>query len=464
MFPARLSTGLLLPGACVALSACAPALRLETAPPLASTEWSAPTVPAVATEPRGNLGAAFGSETLAELIERGRRGSPEVGIAAARVDQARALLRVARAAMLPTVSLSAGLSGTRSSRAAVDPYDFSEGFGGVDVAYDLDLFGGAAAGRRANRERLGAALLDREALLIVIEAEIARAWLQRATLSDRIELVERNIVQAVELERIIRARLNAGDASRVDLGLQTIQVRQLQAEKVRLEQALGNTRTALAVLVGEEAPRFTSAPGALAALEIPAFDPGSPGELLVRRPDIRAAEARIAAAGGDVSQARAAFFPRLRLSASGLGQAASLGNPITSLLSIGADLLAPIFNRGRLRGEYALATAQQRESVELYRRTLLTALAEVEDAMSAVDRSAARERLILDMVEEARLTARLSRLQYIGGEADLRQVLDAEERLIAAEDARAIVLQQRLEAAVDMFRATGGRLESQNQA
>lgn len=193
------------------------------------------------------------------------------------------------------------------------------------------------------------------------------------------------------------------------------------------------------------------------AFAIPAFAPGSPGELLVRRPDIRASEARIQAAGGDVTAARAAFFPRLRLSASGLAQAASLGGPVGTILSIGADLLAPIFNRGRLHGEFDAASARQRESVELYRRDLLNALAEVENAISAGNRSREREQLILQSVEEARLTSRLARLSYIEGESDLRYVLDAESLLVQAEDARALALQQRLEAAIDLFRATGGR-------
>src|SRR5687768_7321786 len=99
MFPARFSSCLLVSGVCLALPGCAPSLQLETAPPLASTGWSATGEAAVAAEPRGNLGAAFGSGPLAGLIERGRRDSPDAGIAAARVDQARALLRVARAAM-----------------------------------------------------------------------------------------------------------------------------------------------------------------------------------------------------------------------------------------------------------------------------------------------------------------------------------------------------------------------------
>lgn len=431
-------------------------MHLQGAPPILSSDWSVPQG-SVATHGRSHLGAALGSGELTGLIDRALVQNPDVGIAGARIDQARALLRVARAAMLPTVTASAGLSGARTDR-PTDPFDLSEGFAGLDISYEVDAFGRGSAERRAGRERLRAAELDRHAVLVAVEAEVARAYVQRAALSARTALLDRNITQAAELERIIRARLEAGAATRVDLGLQTIQLRQLETERVRLAEALDLTRTALAVLTGEEAPRFASVPADLGAFTLPSFSPGSPGELLVQRPDVRAAEARILAAGGDVARARAAFFPRLRLSASGLVQAASLGGPLGSLMSIGADLLAPIFNRGALHGEFDAASARQRESVELYRRDLLAALAEVENALSSGRRSEERELLILQVLDEARLTARLARLSYIEGEADLRQVLDAESLLVQAEDARAIVLQQRLEAAIDLFRATGGRI------
>jgi outer membrane protein TolC len=271
-------------------------------------------------------------------------------------------------------------------------------------------------------------------------------------------LLDQNIAQATELERIIGVRFRAGEANRVDLGLQTIEVRQLETEKLRLVQALDETRTALAVLTGEEAPRFASAPAAIDALTPPALAPGQPSDVIVRRPDIRAAEARIQAAGGDVDRARAAFFPRLTLSARGLVQAATLSSPLNTSYSLGAGLLAPIFDRGRLRADLEFAGGVQAESVQLYRQVLLNSFAEVENALSAVERAGAREALLEQIVAEAQLTARLSRLQYVEGEADLQSVLDAQSGLIEAEDARAIARQERLEAAIDLYRAMGGTL------
>lgn len=441
----------------VLASACAPAVELRPRPEVQSADWTgaAPAVPASPAH-RPTLGAALGEPELQRLLALAAERNADVAAAAARIERARAQLGIARASMLPVVTGSAGISRTETDNRGGPVFNFSQGFAGLDVAYDLDLFGRERAGRRAARARLAAASFDRDAAALIVETEVARAYVQHAALADRIALLERNIAQARELERIIGVRLRLGDATRVDTGLQTIQVRQLEAERVRLIESLVRTRNALAVLVGEEAPRFSVPRSSLSAFTMPLVAPVQPGELLVRRPDVRAAEARIAAAEGDVAQARAAFLPRLRLSASALGQAATLGGPIGATVSIGSDLLAPIFNRRRLRGELGTAAADQAESVELYRGALLTALAEAENGLSAVVHSRDREALLIQIVDEARTTARLARLQYLEGEADLQRVLDAEQLLVRAEDARAVALQQRLEAAIDLYKALGG--------
>jgi len=457
--PALMALERILATASLALlaPACAPSVEMRPRPEVQSSGWREQ-APAAEAGParRPSLGAALGDAELQRLLERAASHNADVAAAAARVQRARAQLGIARASMLPVVTGSAGISRTETDNRGGSLFNFSQGFAGLDISYDIDLFGRHSASRRAGRARLAAAAFDRDATALVVETEVARAWVQLAALADRIVLLDRNIGQARELDRIIAVRLRLGDATRVDTGLQAIQVRQLEAERLRLAESLARTRNALAVLVGEEAPRFAVRETGLSAFSVPDVAAVQPGELLVRRPDVRAAEARIAAAEGDVAQARAAFLPRLRLSASALGQAATLGGPLGATLSIGSDLLAPIFNRRRLRGELGVAAADQAESVELYRGALLEALAEAENGLSAVAHSSAREAMLIDIVEEARTTARLARLQYLEGEADLQRVFDAEQLLVRAEDARAIALQERLEAAIDLYKALGG--------
>ena len=437
----------------VCLAACAPQMQLAKPAQVHSADWQAAEAPGPRVE---SLGAAFGSNELQALIDRALAANADIGAARARVAQARAQLKVARAATLPVVNASAGLSATQTDNTGGSAFDFSAGSAGVDVSWDADLFGGARAGRRAALSRAEAAAFDRDAAALAVEAEVARAFVQHAILSERIALLDRNLASARELDRIIRIRLREGEGTKVETGLQSIEVRQLEAERLRLTEAQVQTRNALAVLVGDEAPLFRSPDAELAALAVPEIGAGQPAELLVRRPDVRAAEARIRAASGDVEQARAAFLPNLTLTASALGQAASLSGPYGLTLATGAALLAPIFNGGRLRGQFALATAQQAETVELYRGALLTALAEAENALTAVAATRARQALLEQVVAEARTTARLTRLQYIEGEADLRFMIDAQQMLVQAEDARAIATQERMNAAIDLYRALGG--------
>jgi NodT family efflux transporter outer membrane factor (OMF) lipoprotein len=455
MIHGRSHSGMLAAGLTLLAAGCAPTPRLAVAPEIYSADWRPrPAQAAVDAAPARSLGAAFGSSALEAVTARAMAANPDLSIAAARIEQARAQLRIAKADSMPAAFASAGLSSARSN-ANVGASDFKEGSAGLDISYEVDLFGRVKAAKKAARARFDAVQFDRDAVALAVQADVARSFVQLAALARRLELLDRSIDRARELLRIIEVRQRLGEATKVDTGLQAIQLRQLEVQRERLAEARARTLNALSLLAGEEAPSFSAPVDDLAALSVPVVPAVLPAELLVRRPDILAAEARIRGARGDVAQARAAFLPRLRLSLGGFA-ASGFGGPIETVISAGASLLAPIFDGGRLRGNFDFASAAQVESVELYRKTLLTALRESEDALSGVDRSRAREALLAEIVRQATETARLARLQYVGGDADLRWVLDAESRLAEAEDAHALALQERLEAAIDLYRAFGG--------
>ena len=436
---------------------CAPQIELASPATVQSAAWRGQSAPVLAPMPASApLAAGLRSPQAQALVARALAANADLAVAAARVEQARAQLRIARSAALPVIGASAGVSQTRTDDSGNSLFDFSNGVAGLDVSWEIDLFGRLAAGRRAERARYAAAAFDRDAVALAVEAETVRAFVQHATLGARIGLIERSIASARELERIVEVRRRHGVATRVDSGIAAIEARQLEVERSRLVQARARTANALAVLVGSEAPTFAPPEAALDTLAVPAIAAVQPPELIVRRPDIRAAEARIAAAAGDVARARAAFLPQLTLSAGAIGQAASFGGPLGATLSVGAGLLAPIFDRARLNGQLAVAGAVQRESVESYRGALLGALREAQDALTAAVEAQSRHALLDAIVEEARLTARLARVQFVEGEADLQTVLDAEQRLVAVEDALAVARQERLEAAIDAYRAMGG--------
>jgi NodT family efflux transporter outer membrane factor (OMF) lipoprotein len=444
--------------AALSLSACSapPRPELAIAPSVLSSDWG----PGAAAGPNDAVGletgwSAFRSPELTALIARARAANTDIAIARARILQARGQLGVARAAGIPSVGLSGTADALRTSSRTGVAFT-NDHSAGLDIAWDLDLFGANRAGKRAALARLVASQFDRDATELAVESEVARAYVAWATLTDRLIILDRALANARELERIIAIRRKEGVATRVDLGLQTIEVRRYDSQRSEMAEARGHALNALALLVGEEAPRFHLAEAKLDGFAYPDFRPVQPGELLVRRPDIEAAEARIHAAQGDVDRARRAFLPSISISAHSLGQGLAAGGPLQAVLSASASILSPIFSGGRLRGNLMSASGAQIESVETYRAALLTATREGADALTGLDESRRRMTLLAESLEEARVTARLARRQYVEGAADLQTVLNAERGLLDLEDAHALAAQDRLDAAIDLYKAMGG--------
>jgi outer membrane protein TolC len=291
-----------------------------------------------------------------------------------------------------------------------------------------------------------------------VTTELARAFVARATLRARIALSDRSIAQALELQRIVELRRREGVATDVDVGLQVIRIGELRIERDRVQESFDQTRVAIALLVGAEAPGFRSIPAEIHYFVVGSVALPAPSALASSRPDVQAAEARIQAAGGDVAQARAAFFPRLDLSV-GRGATLLTAGPLSGL-TIGADLLAPIFARNRLKGNLAAAAAAQRESVQTYRAALVGALAEAENALSAAAHARTRGNILAKLDVQMERTVDLARSQYLAGEADLRHLIDAQDYLIAAKDAQLVNLQEQLDAAILLYKVSCNRPSS----
>lgn len=436
------------------LAGCAPAPRIAVAEPVFATEWSRQS--GVQSPERGvvaaDLATLLSSPELARLTAEAASGNPDIRIAAARIDRAAALLGRARLAALPQVSASLGTNGNALNNAVLD---FPSAFASLDVSVDVDLFGRFAGDRTAARGQLLAAQNERAAVALSIEASLAQAWVLRATLARRIAILDGTIARAARMEHVVRLRFDAGAATRVDLGQQSIRLLELRRKRSELAEALDQTRTAIAVLCGTEAPRFASAPADIAAITLPDLVPANPPQLLVARPDVRAREAAILAANGNIQAARAAFMPLFSFSVEGLVNTMS-GGLLSTTVRAGAAVLAPIFAQGRLTSDLRVAEADQVVAVEEYRQTVLSALAEVENLLTAIAASRERGRLLSQILAEAKLTADLAEAQYIEGEEDLQVVLDAEQLLGDAQDAEALTQQEQLFAQIAMYRAMGG--------
>ena len=209
------------------------------------------------------------------------------------------------------------------------------------------------------------------------------------------------------------------------------------------------------MLIGKVPEGFDVKATGVADLSVPEINPGLPAELLVRRPDLASAEAQLAAANANVAAARAALLPSIQLTGSaGLASGALLSflGGGTSAVGIALSLLQPIFDGGRLRGQVSVSQSREREIVENYRKVILAALKDVEDALVATSRQAQQETL----QAQAREALRLAEVRYREGADDLLTVLDAQRTLFSAQDQLAQIRLNRLEAAVSLYKALGG--------
>lgn len=453
--PARALFGVSLIALCALGAGCAPRVELQVAPGIGvhdwNEDWQNPAGAAVAQS-----WSSFGSEPLAALIAEARRFNPDIEIAIARIEQARGDVGVARSEGGPDIGLSAnGSSDIRNLQGQTKTLD-RIGAVGLDVSYDLDLFGAAKASRRAAWARLSAAGYDQRTIELTIEADVASAFVRHAALNDRLKINARALQSARKLERIIRIRAGEGVASAIDVGIQTTEGDAIEIEMSQLAEDRAIIGNALAALVGAEAPAFSVPDASLSHLAIPAFAPTQPADLLTRRPDIRAAEARIAAADGNVGNARAVFMPQIRLSADSFFDLAANGGILNPGGSLTASLFATIFDRGRLKGRLTRAVGEQNEAVASYKKAVLAALTETRNTLSIAREADFRVATLQRSRTEAERTATLSRMQYAEGRTSLNTLLEADRRLLAVEEGLIRAREARLLAAVALFRAVGG--------
>ena len=408
---------------------------------------------------------SFGSSELQSLVAEALAGSPDLAIATERVRQAEAQVRVAGASLFPVVNASAGASGGRTSKvggtgsakaAVVD----SAADVNLSASYELDLWGRNRAGVRSAESSAAASRFDRDAAQITLVSGVATSYFDVLALRARLAIARENLDIAQQVFDLVSARARNGAASALDVSRQEATVLSQKAALLPLEQQERQTLAALAVLVGRAPEGFDVKGTGITDLDVPAIDAGLPAELLVRRPDLASAEAQLAAANADVAAARAAMLPTITLTGSaGLASAAltSLTSAgATAAIQIAASLLQPVFDGGRLRGQKAIAESRERELLETYRKAILSAFSDVEQALAGTSRLGQQEELQDEVQTRARESLRLAEIRYRGGADDLLTVLDAQRTLFSAQDQLAQIQLSRLQAAVSLYKALGG--------
>lgn len=412
--------------------------------------------------------SAFRSRELTALIQEAQAANLDIAAATARITQADAAARVAGAALLPTVNLNGSATRSKSSSATGTgltglggggPSERDSYSASLSGSYEIDFWGKNRASSRAAEENAVAVRYAQDVVNVTTMAAVANAYFQVLTAQERLASARRNLSSSSRVLDLIRQRVDAGTASALETATQEGLVATIRAALPLLEQTLQQNRVALGVLVGQPPENVRVRGGSLYGLAVPRITPGVPADLLIQRPDIRQAEALLAAGQANVEVARAQMLPSISLTAQGGYQSAlvsTLFTPDAAFYSIAAGLAAPIFDGFRLQGLLEQQQGRQIELLNLYRKAIVAGFGDVENALIAVQQSAARERLQRDVLDASRRAFGIVDSRLNEGTVDLITVLTTQQNLIQAEDNLAISRLARLQAVVSLFQALGG--------
>ncbi len=407
---------------------------------------------------------SFRSRELIELMEEARVVNLDVAAAIARITQADAQARITGAALLPTANLNGSATRSRASQAT----GTSTGIGAsertvystsLSGSYEIDFWGKNRAAVRAAEETASASRYARDVVALTTLASTANAYFQVLAAQDRLRVARENIASAQRVLDLIRQRLNAGTASELDTSQQESLLATQRASVPPLELTVQQNINALALLIARPPERVRIAGGSLRNISIPRITPGLPSELIAQRPDIRQAEATLAAASANVENARAQFFPSITLTGEGGYQSAilkTLMRPESAFFNLAAGLTQPVFDGLRLQGNLDLTKGRQDELLQSYRKAVISGFTDVDNALAAIQQNAIRERLQQQVVVASRRAFEISETRLREGTVDLVTVLQTQQTLFQAQDALAQVRLARLLAVVSLYQALGG--------
>jgi multidrug efflux system outer membrane protein len=403
------------------------------------------------------------------LVEEALAHNTNLRVAAARVDEARAGLTIARADGLPSVTAGAGAGRNRISERSGNffpgiPTEFDNITVTLNASWEIDFWGKYRRATEAARGDLLASTAARDAVQLSLISDVVNGYFALRALDSQTEITRRTIETRRESQRLQRMRYDAGEASQLELRQVEAETLAAQALLPILEQQLAQQENALAVLLGRS-PRAvmegTVERGvALEALALPPAVPaGLPSDLLQRRPDIRQAEQQLIAANARIGVARAAYYPSISLT--GLfgfesEKLADLFSAPARIWQFSAGAAQTIFDAGRIGAQVDIATARREQQLASYQGTVQNAFREVKDALIASRKTADRTTAEQDRVKALRDAYRLANLSYRNGESSLLDVLDSERGLLQAELDQVQAQRGQLSATADLFKALGG--------
>ncbi|HEV7386836.1 MAG TPA: efflux transporter outer membrane subunit [Phenylobacterium sp.] len=455
-----------LAGTALALTGCS--LAPPYSPPVVTMPqayketgpWT-PASPADAA-PRGRWWTVYGDETLNGLEEKIEAGNPNLALALARYDEARANLAMARASLVPELDVGGSAlankqSSNRPLRAGGQSYYQNDTIGAT-LSYEFDLWGRVRNMVAAGKADAQASAADVASTRLSLEAQLADAYLNLRGLDAQSALLDQTTgayARALNLTQVLHS---GGAVAGLDVGRAQTQLGTTQAQQTEIKAQRALYEHAIAALVGEPASVFSIAPDAKLP-PAPRTPVSAPSVLLQRRPDIAAAERRTAAANAQIGVARAALYPSLTLSATGGFQNAGGANLLSAANSwwaIGPSLAMALFDGGRRKAVVRASRDQFDEAAATYRATVLTAFQQVEDNLALSNRLADEAGQQMTAVTAAQKTEALSLVQYKMGAVTYLEVVIAQTADLQAQQTELSIETRRLLASVDLVRALGG--------
>ena len=447
---------LLMQTACVPLQALQPRTTHELQVPLPA-QWSV-----AAGEPAGaavqqQWWRQFADPQLDSLIAQALQSAHDLRTVRTRLQQARAALDLAEAGLWPSIGVSTGATRGRSGHASPQT-QYSAGF---DASWEPSIFGGQRDGVSAAEFDLAASQASLSNAQVSITAEVALNYISLRNLQQRLQIARNNLKAQEQTWQLVSWRKQAGLANALELEQATTNLANTRAGIPGLESSIAAAMHRLAVLTGQPPNSLQAELSSVRGLPTTTAITGLPipADTLNQRPDVRAAQLVLAAELARLDQRRAEAWPSLRLSGSLGWRAATtsaLGSGANVAASLAASLATTLFDAGRIRARIAAQDASAEQALIAYEKTILTALEEVENALS--EQAAAQTRLQAREQAAAAATraAELAQQMYRTGLADFQRTLDTERSRLSAEDSAATAQADELNALIRLYKALGG--------
>jgi NodT family efflux transporter outer membrane factor (OMF) lipoprotein len=413
---------------------------------------------------RGKWWEIYGDPQLNRLEDKIKVSNQTLKAAVAQFEQARALVRFERADFYPTVTAGAAgfanrLSSNRALATSLSTTNYSDILMPVvNVSYEPDLFGRIRHTVEAARTGAQASAGDLENVSLSLHAQLAVDYFELQSLDADEEVLNSSVATFERALELTQNRYKGGVASAVDVAQAQTQLETTRAQAIDVEAARAQFEHAIAVLIGEPASSF-GIPSSPLKLTPPLIPVGLPSELLERRPDIAAAERRVASANQQIGIALAAYFPSVSLSGSGGFESTSLTNLLSGpsgFFSAGASALVTVFDAGRRRSVSEQARAVYEQNAANYRETVLSAFREVEDNLASLRILAEETKTQQAAVAAAEHSVELSTNRYKGGVASYLEVTTAQGIALSNQRLEVDVRGRRMASSVLLIQALGG--------